>query len=545
MDFHCDRCGTRYSTTQSVRESRAYTYRCRVCTQTIFVRAPAEEPAGRGHVPATPRGDVAGAAGRGGPANGHANGHAGGHANGATRTAPAKGAVNGHANGSAPGARHGGASRAAIDDRVREGAVTTIHGLAGEETARRERRPRRAASSDHATFIVNPTDLPPPEGGYIDLSFDDDVPGTSGGGGVGVVTGPAFTPALVQPAVVRKPAIASPELRAPASYRPADGPNRSGRVDVTSPLPLSLPRVPAPDVEAPAQEGPRRWTKLTKGQRLAATVAVFGGITLVSLVIGVVLAARSVPPATAASAKARHAARAADPSPAIAAPPVPAAALAAPAPAGARTPTAAPPPRREPPPAAASALVAVPPVQRIPAAPVPPPARKGIATRPPRQTGQLPRRDARATRGAKVASAPPIQRASWTPPRAAEPDPVAPAPRESRAAGREDEPIAARPGYRQPSAVKPGCVQHGVRIPSRFRDRLPGSVIVRFAVGRNGSADLIQMQPGPDRARGERVEPELADALTAAVKACRFSPGTDDHGRPVRMWSVMKVQFGG
>jgi hypothetical protein len=108
---------------------------------------------------------------------------------------------------------------------------------------------------------------------------------------------------------------------------------------------------------------------------------------------------------------------------------------------------------------------------------------------------------------------------------------------------REEEPVVPRAGYRHPAPLTPRCVEQGIRLPASWADRLPGSVILRFAVGRGGAADLVQMQPGPDRLPGERVEPEIAEALAAAVRACRFSPGADDQGRPTRMWVVTKVRF--
>lgn len=107
------------------------------------------------------------------------------------------------------------------------------------------------------------------------------------------------------------------------------------------------------------------------------------------------------------------------------------------------------------------------------------------------------------------------------------------------------EPVVPSAGSRHPSPATPGCVQQGIRLPSRWADRRPGSVLLRFAVGLDGIAEMIETRPGPDRAPGARVEADIAEALTAAVRACRFSPGADAQGRPVRMWMTMKVKFAG
>ncbi len=89
----------------------------------------------------------------------------------------------------------------------------------------------------------------------------------------------------------------------------------------------------------------------------------------------------------------------------------------------------------------------------------------------------------------------------------------------------------------------PRCIEQNIRIASDLADRLPASVTMRFAVARDGTADLVQVLPGPDAARGERINPRLADALRSAVRGCRFVPGADDLGKPVRLWVVMQVRF--
>jgi len=110
-------------------------------------------------------------------------------------------------------------------------------------------------------------------------------------------------------------------------------------------------------------------------------------------------------------------------------------------------------------------------------------------------------------------------------------------------ASASDEPVFAGAGFRRPVPVAPGCIESSVRIPQSLADRLPPSVMLRFAVGRDGSADLVQVLPGPDRSPNERIEPQLVQALSQAVRGCRFTPGADEAGRLARLWVMMRVRF--
>jgi hypothetical protein len=89
----------------------------------------------------------------------------------------------------------------------------------------------------------------------------------------------------------------------------------------------------------------------------------------------------------------------------------------------------------------------------------------------------------------------------------------------------------------------PHCIERSIRITPALAERLPTSVTMRFAVARDGKADLVQVLPGPDMAQGDRVDPGVGEALRSAVQGCRFVPGADEAGRPVRLWVVMNVRF--
>jgi hypothetical protein len=89
----------------------------------------------------------------------------------------------------------------------------------------------------------------------------------------------------------------------------------------------------------------------------------------------------------------------------------------------------------------------------------------------------------------------------------------------------------------------PHCIERSIRIAPEVAEQLPTSVTMRFAVARDGTADLVQVLPGPDMSRGERVDPRVVEALRGAVRGCRFVPGADETGRHLRLWVVMQVRF--
>lgn len=494
MEFRCDRCGTRYSTTQAIGGSRAYQYRCRVCQHNISVRVPAGDPA-VGRAPGAPGRDLRSSAR-------------------VPSTGPAK---------------------------------------------RLEKPPPlpRAALS---TASAPPA--PARRSGYIEIS-DDDVLTPTGihidPFSARVDPGAAMTPAPVRrvpaPQLRRSPTPSSPIPRVRSSFRSADAANRGPRGETTSSFPRSAAsRQLGAVAAAGGAERPGPLASLSRGQRFLASAAVFTLVTGLAVTLGIGMAARATERRLAAAAPAAAAASA----------PVPRGPM-APEP-GAAPGTASigdpPDPYRAAP--LPPALSGRPELSARAAAESEPPAReaatqvrgtpRGAPARAGREEsgpGREPFRAASAGRGLRVASVAPGR----PPQRRRDPLPAATSSVRARgverlssasslaSAGRVEEPVAARAGYHLPAPVTPGCVEQGIRLPASWSRRRPRSVILRFAVDRRGGADLIQMQPGPDRRAGEGVEPDVAQALRAAVRGCRFSVGTDERGQAVRMWTVMKVKF--
>jgi hypothetical protein len=489
MEFRCDRCGTRYSTTQAIGGSRAYQYRCRVCQHSISVRVPAGDPAAA-RAPGVPGRDLRSSARL-------------------PSTGPAK--------------------------RLQKPPPL----------------PRAALSAASAP------PAPARRSGYIEISDDDVLTPT------GIHIDPfsarvdpaaAMTPAPVRrapaPQLRRSPTPSAPIPRVRSSFRSADAANRAPR-ETTSSFPRSSASRQLGGVLAAGRPG--LLARLSHGQRFLASAAVFTLVTGLAVTLGIGMAARAT--------ERRLASPAAAPTEVVA--PV----LRGPmAPEPGPTPIGDPPdPYRVAP--LPSALRGSPELSSARAAAVPEPPARGAAaqvTAAPRgapgragwEASGAAREPSRASGGrglrvASVAPARPSQRrrdAALSVPtasgRARRVERVASA-ASLPSAGGVEEPVAARPGYRVPVPVTPGCVEQGIRLPASWSRQPPRSVIMRFAVDRRGSADLIQLQPGPDRRAGEGVEPDVAQALRAAVRACRFSVGADERGQAVRMWTVMKVKFAG
>lgn len=110
-------------------------------------------------------------------------------------------------------------------------------------------------------------------------------------------------------------------------------------------------------------------------------------------------------------------------------------------------------------------------------------------------------------------------------------------------AAREPDPVMPGAGYRRPAPTTPQCVEQNVRVAAERAGPTAGSVTVRFALGRTGIPDLVSVDPGPDRPA--RLSSRLQEGVTSAIRGCRFVPGADEQGRPVRLWVVMQVQLGG
>ncbi len=79
------------------------------------------------------------------------------------------------------------------------------------------------------------------------------------------------------------------------------------------------------------------------------------------------------------------------------------------------------------------------------------------------------------------------------------------------------------------------CVPRALRARPDLTDRLPAEVAVRFRVTASGDVARIEVLDLPDRG--------LADAVSEAVRSCRFSPGTDENGRPVALPITMRIRF--
>jgi protein TonB len=102
--------------------------------------------------------------------------------------------------------------------------------------------------------------------------------------------------------------------------------------------------------------------------------------------------------------------------------------------------------------------------------------------------------------------------------------------------GTEEAPQYAGSGYRKPSEVEPGCVRSAIRIPPQLTGFISGPITVKFAVGRDGSAGLVEVMT---RVSDRRI----AEIIRAGIQTCRWQPGTDTQGRPVRLWVIMPIRF--
>ena len=144
-----------------------------------------------------------------------------------------------------------------------------------------------------------------------------------------------------------------------------------------------------------------------------------------------------------------------------------------------------------------------------PPAPVPAPARA-------RTPAAVPTQPAAATAAAAVAPAPL--------PLPAPPTPV------------EDAPRYLAEGFRRPQMEEPGCVSRSIRPPRDIAERVTDTVTIRFAVGPDGAVSLFQVM-------GDVPDPRVPDLLEQAVRKCRWTPGADPQGTPIRIWVTMPVRF--
>ena len=91
-------------------------------------------------------------------------------------------------------------------------------------------------------------------------------------------------------------------------------------------------------------------------------------------------------------------------------------------------------------------------------------------------------------------------------------------------------------GFRAPAELVPGCVGRSVRLPQDLAGFAAGQVVVKFAVGRDGTVGLARlMTPVPD--------PRIFEAIRQALASCRWRSGTDAQGQPVTLWVVLPLRF--
>jgi hypothetical protein len=363
---------------------------------------------------------------------------------------------------------------------------------------------------------IDPDAVPPPDGGYVDFTLDDDPPA-------------APTPAAEH---------VTPPPRAAARTVPVDTPAPFPRREPTRELPR--PERTPPSVAAPERTGSFAVRERTGEARVPAFAAVtpppshrkwvpfvaVGGVGLALGAIVAVIATRDPVPAPAAPA--------ADAVVAVAAP--------APSDASARALAPGDPaPVPQPAPAPAKPVAAAVEPKAAPARAVAP-----LRSVPERRTPPATERVERTvTRRAPAATEP-----SPVPVPAASPPATAPAtaavttavfspPPEAPAAPQiEDAPVYPSDGFRRPTAADPSCVQRSLRLPRDLQDRVPDSVPVRFAVGPDGALSQFSVI-------AQVADRRVGEAIWSAVRSCKFNPGADARGRSVRLWVVMPIRFVG
>jgi protein TonB len=99
----------------------------------------------------------------------------------------------------------------------------------------------------------------------------------------------------------------------------------------------------------------------------------------------------------------------------------------------------------------------------------------------------------------------------------------------------KDDPTYAGAGFTRPQQAEKNCVQTTLRIP-RGLEGSASSVTVKFAIAKDGTPSLFQVQPPEPNAR-------LTSAIWQAVQACRWIAGTNPKGEPTKIWVVMPFRF--
>lgn len=576
MRFQCDRCGKRYSTKQVLVEGRTYTFKCLSCGHKIALRkaAPSAEDFEPGELPRSEP-DITAAA----------------TSPGESLTWPEPSPTR----PSEPAKPPAFLDLPPLDLDVEEprAAVEVVRELPPDPAptptpppvAARPPAPRataRAARADHddhaeAGDRAAPREGTPPADTW---SRPDASPssgrsrsrnrpplaiGIAAGVAVGGVIGIAYkfmgaSPEPVAVAVAPRPATPRPATPhvppAPATPAPARPPS-------PEPTPPAVARVDPPRDPSPSTpDEPRRLPPVTRAEPTPSPRAAPPPRK------------QPGPPARAAQSRAPSPPR---PSPAVSPPaprprdplPVAVARSIEPAPEPPREVEAAPPPRSPPPTPTPTSQPSPPPLRLAfavpsprPAAAAPVPAPMPVVVPTPSRAADVAPDEARGDglrvllrrdvdglgRSGEAVEVPPGYARTFLLPRGLAV--LAPAhggdgPRPGAVPAEEEEPAAPGAGYRRPEQATPRCVERALRVPADGAGRAGGTLKVKFAVGRTGVADLIQVQPGPDWTGGAPLEPRLVEAVSSAVRGCQFTPGADEQGRPARLWVTMQLRVGG
>jgi TonB family protein len=352
---------------------------------------------------------------------------------------------------------------------------------AAPRTGTRDAGPLPSPRGGH--FEVDPWSLPPPEGGYESLVLDEGQPGAAE---AAPAAAPAETAGSIATALegVEPAAEASPE----DALAVAPAPGRSRAILAAAALAALL-----------VVAGFAAWLARSR----PPTPAAAGGAVRVTVTQEIPWS--SPPPLAPLDPTFAERARAE-------APPSRPATLASPSP---RPPASPAPPARAPAARPAPELVPAGAVDARPPADALPPAPETGAAAP-------------AAPDPAPGPGPAAPAAS-----AAIPLPPAPPPPAAQAAPARDAGPAAK--GRAPVLQTASCVEDALRIPRGLEARLPREVILRVEVGEDGRPANVTL-PGS-------VDPRLGSALAAAVRKCRFEPGSDATGRPAALPTTMRVRF--
>jgi len=110
---------------------------------------------------------------------------------------------------------------------------------------------------------------------------------------------------------------------------------------------------------------------------------------------------------------------------------------------------------------------------------------------------------------------------------------AAPPPTPAAATNQAPAPVEPAKGWFRPGEVEKGCVARAIALPAGIT--ASGTLKVRFVVWTDGTADRVEL-PG-------EVSPLVAEAITAAVKGCRFTPGRRPDGARAPVWTVLPLRF--